>query len=558
MPKQHYKILIIGGYGVFGGRLAHLLSDHKDIELIIAGRNRAKAEAFCTRQNGNALFTPLEFDRANIKITLETLSPNLVIDASGPFQNYGDDRYQTVRAAIATHTNYLDFADSAEFVASIHQFNEAAKKAGIFVLSGVSSFPVLTAAVIRAIGHEVDVKNVTGGIAPSPFAGVGLNVMRAVISYTGSPVTIRRNGRDAVAVGLGESVYYTIAPPGLKPLRNIRFSLVDVPDLQVIPTEYPEIQNLWMGAGPGPEILHLILNLLAKMRATLGLPSLARLSPVFYWVLNHLKIGEHRGGMFVEIAGSKNGSPITRSWHLLAEGDDGPLIPSMAIEALTRKLLVGERPIIGARAATNELELADFDTLFQKRRIYTGVRETAATGASLFEQNLGTTFGKLPDSIQKLHLPTNKTVWAGQAEILRGKNFLAQLVAATFRFPKNGSEVPTRVTITKDKNGTENWLREFGDRSFISRLRAGSRRTENLICESFGPTTFALAMVTKNDRLYYVPRNWRVFGVPMPKFLIPNGTTFEEEVNGRFTFDVEIAAPLIGRIVHYRGWLEAE
>jgi hypothetical protein len=39
--------------------------------------------------------------------------------------------------------------------------------------------------------------------------------------------------------------------------------------------------------------------------------------------------------------------------------------------------------------------------------------------------------------------------------------------------------------------------------------------------------------------------------------MLPRGIAREYEANGRFHFDVPIALPLIGLLVHYRGWLEA-
>ena len=42
----------------------------------------------------------------------------------------------------------------------------------------------------------------------------------------------------------------------------------------------------------------------------------------------------------------------------------------------------------------------------------------------------------------------------------------------------------------------------------------------------------------------------------MPRFLMPTGTSFEEERDGQFHFDVEIATPLTGLIVAYKGRLE--
>jgi hypothetical protein len=44
-------------------------------------------------------------------------------------------------------------------------------------------------------------------------------------------------------------------------------------------------------------------------------------------------------------------------------------------------------------------------------------------------------------------------------------------------------------------------------------------------------------------------------GIPLPRFLLPEGESFETERNGKFCFDVEIAAPLIGLIVSYKGQL---
>lgn len=41
------KILIIGGYGVFGGRLAELLSDIDTLEILVGGRSFERGQAFC-------------------------------------------------------------------------------------------------------------------------------------------------------------------------------------------------------------------------------------------------------------------------------------------------------------------------------------------------------------------------------------------------------------------------------------------------------------------------------------------------------------------------------
>jgi hypothetical protein len=41
----------------------------------------------------------------------------------------------------------------------------------------------------------------------------------------------------------------------------------------------------------------------------------------------------------------------------------------------------------------------------------------------------------------------------------------------------------------------------------------------------------------------------------MPMALAPHTPAREYEEDGRFHFDVEIGLPLVGPVVHYRGWL---
>jgi saccharopine dehydrogenase-like NADP-dependent oxidoreductase len=551
------KILILGGYGVFGGRLIELLSDIGEAEILVAGRSGDKAAAFCRTGSGEAALTPLQLDRAGIAAALETHRPDIVVDASGPFQMYGDDPYRVVSACIEAGVHYLDFADAADFVFGIPQFDAAAKEAGVAVLSGVSSFPVLTAAVLREMEKEMTVESLTGGIAPSPDAGIGLNVMRAVVSYAGGPVKLTRGGKPTVAKGLTESLRYTIAVPGRLPLRNIRFSLVDVPDLQVLPAEQPSIKDIWMGAGPIPEILHRILNGLAIARAQLNLPSFEALSPLFYRVLNLMKFGEHRGGMFVEATGTKDGQPFVKSWHLLAEGDDGPYIPSMAIEALIRKWCSGDRPAPGARPATGAVDLEDYDRLFEGRTIFTGMRDQPAASDPPYKRVLGSAFFQMPPQLQDLHGQTVTHTWSGDAEVLGGRNPVARLIARIAGFPNKTGPTPVTVTFTPEAGG-EHWERDFGGSIFRSYQTVGKGRNTGLLTERFGAVTVALALVLEAGTLRLVPRRWTVFGLPLPNVLLPNGDSFEYEEDGAFHFDVTIRAPMVGLIAAYKGRLKRE
>src|SRR5215218_1575118 len=83
------KVLILGRYGVFGGRLGQLLGDLPGSTLFIAGRSLSKAQDFCARYSGQTAVRPVELDRRDVAKALTALAPDLVVDASGPFQEYG-------------------------------------------------------------------------------------------------------------------------------------------------------------------------------------------------------------------------------------------------------------------------------------------------------------------------------------------------------------------------------------------------------------------------------------------------------------------------------------
>lgn len=215
------RILIVGGYGSFGARLVTLLKDDTRLSLIVAGRDLRKAEQFCASLKGvAAILTPQRFVRGRDgEAHLKELAPDLVIDASGPFQAYGkeagSDPYQLPRAAIACGINYLDLADDAAFVEGIAALDAIARKAQLFVLSGLSTCPALTSAIVRVLASGfARIDEVAGGIAPSPFVDMGRNVLHAIASYAGKPVVLWRDGKKASAPALLSHRCYAIAPPG--------------------------------------------------------------------------------------------------------------------------------------------------------------------------------------------------------------------------------------------------------------------------------------------------------------------------------------------------------
>lgn len=380
------RVLVLGGYGTFGGHLIRLLSNEGRLTLICAGRALEKAQSFIEETGGDAEILPARIDRdGDLGAAFAEWKPDLIVDATGPFQVYGERPYRVVEAAIAAGINYVDLADGAEFVVGITQFDEAAQDKGVTVISGASTFPALSFAVIRDLTEDWQrVEGVEMGLSPSPKAGLGRNVIEAIMSYAGKPVPYLEDGLAKTAPGLVDSRRYAIAPPGVERLSPLRFSLIDLPDQTLMTAKFPDLQRLWPGVATRPQIFLRGLNWMARLVHWGALRSLAPLVGLSVWTMNHFAFGTHRGGMFLRVEGlNQDGEARTREWHMIAEGDDGPIIPSIAMAVMIQRQLAGDRFPAGARPATEDFSLRDYEKIFETRNIAAGTRDTPASEATL-------------------------------------------------------------------------------------------------------------------------------------------------------------------------------
>ncbi len=555
------RILVLGGYGSFGARLVELLSSDAELEILVAGRSLAKAEQFCGALDAEASLLPVMVDRdGDIRASLAKLQPDLVVDASGPFQAYGKDPYRVVVAAITLGIHYADLADGAEFVRGIGQFNGAARRAYVFAISGLSTCPALTTAAVRHLSRDLSqVETIEAGIAPSPAAETGVSAVRAVAGYAGEPVTVVDNDCSRNGIAFDEHRAFTIAPPGRLPLFRRRFSLVEVPDLTLLGDAFPDVKSVWVGAAIAPPVLHRALALLARLRRWRALPSLLPLTRALHWIACRCSWGEHRGGMYVKVAGRRGVThDIERTWHLTADGARGPYIPAIAAAAIVDRCNSGRPPPVGARPATGELEMSDFQYYFDNLGINQDVRyEAADSHSSLYRRVIGRAWLALPPSVRQLHGSTETRQWRGRAKVSRGTNVLARTIGAIFRFPKASDDVEVTVEFRRE-NGRETWIRNFAGRRFSSVQYQGVGAWDGLLCERFGPFTFGLATVVESGKLLVPIRRWSFLGLRLPLWLAPQSSTYECDDNGRFRFHVDIGLPLIGHVVRYEGYFDEE
>ena len=346
------RVLILGGYGTFGRRIALALT--KDaVPVIIAGRNMGKAEAL-RRDLPEGLSATACFDaHRDLDAHLEALDPAVVINTCGPFQ--GSD-YAIAETCIRHGVHYIDLADARAFVSGILALDRQAREADVAVITGASTVPGLSSAVIEAYRSEFAViESLRFGISPGQKTERGLATTRGILSYVGKP--FRAFAGHKVAVYGWQDLYRQAYPElGTRWMANC-----EIPDLDLLPERYG-IRSIQFSAGLELGALHLGLWALSWL-VRAGLPlELPRLAPLMLKACDWFNgLGSADGGMHVILSGEDGeGRPHTRKWFIVARAGDGPQIPTVPAILLAKRLVRGELDLRGAMPCVGLISLEDY------------------------------------------------------------------------------------------------------------------------------------------------------------------------------------------------------
>jgi len=191
LPVQ--KVLVLGAYGFFGSRICAALAKNPRIQLILAGRDLTKATA-AAYQLGLSANHAREVDatKPDLALLLRKLGVNVVIHTAGPYQGQG---YGVARSAIKAGCHYLDLADGRAFVNGITRLDAEARTAGVSIISGASSLPALTSAVVdKYRGEFKRLDSIRIGITSGALIP-GVATLRAILGYCGKPFRTLENGQ---------------------------------------------------------------------------------------------------------------------------------------------------------------------------------------------------------------------------------------------------------------------------------------------------------------------------------------------------------------------------
>lgn len=337
------RVVVLGGAGNFGARIVRALRGDPTVDLLVAGRRLLSVQG-ATDVPG----VVADIRAADFAQQLRALSPELVIHCVGPFQ--GQD-YGVANAALAAGAHYLDLADGRQFIVEFAaRTNNLAVKAGRVAISGASTLPALSSAVVEQLRVGLSsLESIDIIIAPGQRAPRGRATLEAVFSYLGRPFPVWREGRSRRVWGWMD-------------LQAVRLDVggrlaaaCDVPDLELFPTRYAGVQTVNFHAALEFRAQHLTLWCLAALRR-IGLPF-----PVARWAVSLNRFAGmfdagagDKGGMRVSVVGNRNGrgGRVRRTWQLTAPAMDGPEIPCMTAILLARRSSLGSRRGLSIRGVS--------------------------------------------------------------------------------------------------------------------------------------------------------------------------------------------------------------
>jgi hypothetical protein len=168
----------------------------------------------------------------------------------------------------------------------------------------------------------------------------------------------------------------------------------------------------------------------------------------------------------------------------------------------------------------------------------------------LYERLLGEAFQRLPRAVRAFHEKPGGASGRGLFRIELGKGLLRRLFARMIGLRREGP-VETVLEVVADGE-REVWRRSFGEMV----LETVQWQEGPYLIEQRGPMRFVMRVEPAPLGMRFSVDHARLFGVRLPRFLSPRIDAIAEGDAETWRVEVVVSAPLLGRVVTYRGQIE--
>jgi saccharopine dehydrogenase-like NADP-dependent oxidoreductase len=183
-------ILIAGGYGVVGGRVAAILAPRFAGRVVIAGRHEEMAAALAAKIGNGARARRLDLsDRDSVEAALSGVGTVMVCVA--------DHELHLLQAAIARGLAYTDIAPRLAFWKGAEEMNAEARRTGARVLLGAGLAPGISNMMARQLANELGgAERIETSLLLSLGDEFGPDSLRHVLESISQPFAVLENGQE--------------------------------------------------------------------------------------------------------------------------------------------------------------------------------------------------------------------------------------------------------------------------------------------------------------------------------------------------------------------------
>jgi short subunit dehydrogenase-like uncharacterized protein len=197
--------MIYGATGYTGPLVAQVALEHGH-QPLLAGRNAAKLQPLADALGLEYVAFSLDDPAAIGKAIAEM---DVVYHAAGPFIHTAEPM---IRACLATGTHYMDLTGEVPVFQQTFQYDEAARKNGVALISGMGFDVVATGCMAQYVAEQVPAAAELE-IGVVGFSGSSAGTAKSAIEALPDGIYIRRDGR-LVDVPLGAITHRIPTPDG--------------------------------------------------------------------------------------------------------------------------------------------------------------------------------------------------------------------------------------------------------------------------------------------------------------------------------------------------------
>jgi len=294
------RIVVLGGCGDVGSHVARELVGSSEATIVIADYREDKAKALAGELG--AKVEALYVDANDETSLLAALAgADAAVGCIGPFYRYAAP---IARAAVRARVNYVDICDDYGPVEEILALDEAARQAGITVITGLGWTPGLTNLLARKGAAELDdVEEIKVSWAGSAADSTGLAVIMHVFYAVSGHVPTYRDGAW-VQVPAGSEVEVVEFPP---PLGRVPVFHCGHPEPMTIP-RYLKVRNVSLKGALVPDWNNKMAALFARL-GLIGTPEKnQRMARFIHRIEGVFRVGGvPASGARVDVVGRKGG-----------------------------------------------------------------------------------------------------------------------------------------------------------------------------------------------------------------------------------------------------------